>query len=298
MGIANIHSVRRSFEAMQLAQDVPEKRYLSQVDQSNWLQQLSAVLQGAKVTAEQLEAGFSVLCHCSDGWDRTPQITSLAQMMIDAHYRTIVGFCQLIEKEWVEFGHQFRLRLGHQNDSDPHKRSQVFIQFLDAVHQILIQFPSSFEFNEKLLLKLAHHCYTCRFGTFLMNSYKERKEARVFKSTPSVWSYVLSRFKLFLNPYFIPSVEGVIYPNTSAIKLEIWHSYFSKWHRDFYTDENKANYKDSRERLMEKATCSLETLKVKLNFKQMELEHLRRSVSDKGDLEQESLMLDGETRPY
>ena len=34
----------------------------------------------------------SVLVHCSDGWDRTSQLTSLSQLMMDSHYRTINGF--------------------------------------------------------------------------------------------------------------------------------------------------------------------------------------------------------------
>ena len=34
----------------------------------------------------------SVLVHCSDGWDRTSQLTSLSQLMMDSYYRTINGF--------------------------------------------------------------------------------------------------------------------------------------------------------------------------------------------------------------
>ena len=33
--------------------------------------------------------GRSVLVHCSDGWDRTPQIVALAELMLDPFYRTI-----------------------------------------------------------------------------------------------------------------------------------------------------------------------------------------------------------------
>ena len=57
-----------------------------------------------------MKKGISVLVHCSDGWDRTTQIVSLAQIMIDPHFRTIKGFQQLIDKDWVSFGHKFRLR--------------------------------------------------------------------------------------------------------------------------------------------------------------------------------------------
>lgn len=39
-----------------------------------------------------LEAGDPVLVHCSDGWDRTSQLASLAQLLVDPYYRTIEGF--------------------------------------------------------------------------------------------------------------------------------------------------------------------------------------------------------------
>jgi myotubularin-related protein 1/2 len=50
------------------------------------------------------------LVHCSDGWDRTSQLCSLSEMMIDPYYRTIKGFEVIIEKEWVSFGHKFETR--------------------------------------------------------------------------------------------------------------------------------------------------------------------------------------------
>ena len=40
------------------------------------------------VTALEKEE-LPVLVHCSDGWDRTPQVVTLAKIILDSHYRTI-----------------------------------------------------------------------------------------------------------------------------------------------------------------------------------------------------------------
>ena len=66
------------------------------------------IMAGAVRIAEKVESlKTSILVHCSDGWDRTSQLTSLAMLMLDPYYRTIRGFEVLIEKEWLSFGHKF-----------------------------------------------------------------------------------------------------------------------------------------------------------------------------------------------
>lgn len=71
---------------------------------------LQLILAGALRIADRVESGkTSVVVHCSDGWDRTAQLTSLAMLMLDGYYRTVRGFQVLVEKEWLSFGHRFQL---------------------------------------------------------------------------------------------------------------------------------------------------------------------------------------------
>lgn len=50
-------------------------------------------MKGATTVARYVaEKGAGVLVHCSDGWDRTSQLTSLSQLMLDSYYRTFEGF--------------------------------------------------------------------------------------------------------------------------------------------------------------------------------------------------------------
>ena len=113
-------------------------------------------------------AGTGVLVHCSDGWDRTPQITSLSSIVLDPYYRTALGFLVLIEKEWCNMGHKFADRLSNSVKKDQ-EESPVFLQWLDCVWQLWRQCPIAFEFNEDMLLHLADQVYSGRWSHFTVN---------------------------------------------------------------------------------------------------------------------------------
>lgn len=84
----------------------------------------------------------------------------------------------LIEKEWLSFGHKFTERCGLIAGIDPKEISPIFTQFIDCVWQLTQQFPMSFQFNERYLLTIHDHVFSCQFGTFIGCCEKDRIDLR------------------------------------------------------------------------------------------------------------------------
>lgn len=236
MNLANIHSVRKSFVALrQLCSNGPEQAsWLSNLDNTKWLHNMSSLLKAATlVVSNNDKDGRPVLVHCSDGWDRTPQIITLAELMLDPYYRTVAGFEVLIEREWLDFGHKMADRNGNGvHLEDVNERCPVFMQWLECVYQLLLQFPCEFEFNQAFLVKLVHHTYSCLFGTFLCNTTQERIKYELDKQTASVWS--LLQDKQFYNKLFSPSYDSrVLYPKCQVNSLQLWTSVYLSTNSSF-----------------------------------------------------------------
>lgn len=236
IGIANIHKMRESITALRdlvSPQSISDgdKNYHTRLENTRWLKHIMRVLAGSSRIAEILhEQGASVLVHCSDGWDRTPQLVSTAQLILDPYYRTIRGFIVLVEKEWCSFGHKFTDRIGVGIDASlsPSERSPVMIQWLDCVWQMICQFPSSFEFNQVFLLHIADALTSGLYGTFIYNSERERMYEKVWERTQSVWTSVLADPETFTNPIYRPT-KRPIYPRANLKKIVLWEDLYSRW---------------------------------------------------------------------
>lgn len=73
--------------------------WLSALESTRWLQHLSVMLKAATLVCSAVEReGRPVLVHCSDGWDRTPQIVALAKVLLDPYYRTLE-----VQPCWTQF---------------------------------------------------------------------------------------------------------------------------------------------------------------------------------------------------
>nr|XP_008273256.2 myotubularin isoform X4 [Oryctolagus cuniculus] len=233
LDIHNIHVMRESLKKVKdiVYPNVEESHWLSSLESTHWLEHIKLVLTGAIQVADKVSSGkSSVLVHCSDGWDRTAQLTSLAMLMLDSFYRSIEGFEILVQKEWISFGHKFASRIGHgdKNHADA-DRSPIFLQFVDCVWQMSKQFPTAFEFNERFLITILDHLYSCRFGTFLLNCESAREKQKVTERTVSLWSLINSNKEKFKNPFYTKEINRVLYPVASMRHLELWVNYYIRW---------------------------------------------------------------------
>ncbi|KAI9469395.1 protein-tyrosine phosphatase-like protein [Coemansia mojavensis] len=276
LGIDNIHVMRDALnklvDAIQSGDGKGEETVgvVSRIQnsKSNWLRHIANILEGAKAIVEAIDGGNHVLVHCSDGWDRTAQLTSLAQLCLDPYYRTISGFATLVEKEWVSFGHQFTLRGGYLGHPDrfkvtldsadtadgsstskrsngfrlgrpkhDHETSPVFQQFLDCVFQLWVQHPTMFEFNERFLLDLFYHLHSAQFGTFLCNNMKERSAVDLANTTTSIWAWMEQSNHVYVNELYQGDEnkrdQRTIAPNPQFVQY--WSAMFSGYDPAFAT---------------------------------------------------------------
>jgi myotubularin-related protein 6/7/8 len=117
LNIDNIHVMRASLQkvidALKESDVTPLSPNRELLLKSGWLKHISNMLDGVALIARQVGLQHShVLIHCSDGWDRTSQLSALSQLCLDPYYRTLEGFIVLVEKDWLSFGHMFRTRAG------------------------------------------------------------------------------------------------------------------------------------------------------------------------------------------
>lgn len=245
--VCDVRQVKNSFKKLMKAcvpsssTSDPNMSFLRCLEESEWMALLHRVLQVSVLVVELLDTGSSVMVSLEDGWDVTTQVVSLVQLLSDPYYRTFDGFRLLVEKEWLSFGHRFSHRGAQTLGSQSSGFTPVFLQFLDCVHQIHLQFPMEFEFSQYYLKFLAYHYVSNRFRTFLLDSdyerielgvlYEEKGERKNPQVCKSVWDYIdrlNKKTPVFYNYMFSPEDDEVLRPYTFISNLKVW---------DFYTEE-------------------------------------------------------------
>ncbi|KAJ3036249.1 hypothetical protein HDV00_002963 [Rhizophlyctis rosea] len=232
LALPNIHTIASSYEALMkgILTSGDSPTWFSVLESTNWLQNVADVLRAVSgpggIVSRMVEEKASVIVHCSDGWDRTSQLISLTEILLDPYYRTIEGLHVLLDREWLSYGHPFNARTDlppsvpspatspptdEPNESvmaTPHRTihaaaSPIFILFLTCLHHIVEQFPTEFEYNDALLVVLAK-CVMGNgpFGDFLCNNEYERSTINLRQRTYSLWSFIHLRKPRFINPTY------------------------------------------------------------------------------------------------
>ncbi|EDW28228.1 GL19086 [Drosophila persimilis] len=196
LNIHNIHVMRESLRKVKEAcfPTTDDSKWQSAIDNTLWLKHIRCVLAGAVRIVDKVETmSTSVVVHCSDGWDRTAQLTALSMLLLDPHYRTVRGF------ECVAEGQQFN---------------------------------NAFEFNEHFLITIVDHLYSCRFGTFLCNTEADRVAEDLKHKTTSLWTHINSSLDQYLNPLFPSFTHGaelVLRPIASVRAVRLWKGLYCRW---------------------------------------------------------------------
>lgn len=198
-----------------------DEKWLSSMESTHWLEYVRSFLKHSAELVYMLDGKHvSVILQEEEDRDLNCVISSLVQVMLDPHFRSIAGFQSLVQKEWVMAGYRFLDRCNHLKKSDK-VESPLFLLFLDCVWQLLDQYPAAFEFTETYLTVLSDSLWIPVFSTFLFNCPQQRAEhSREFARSknihlgdekvlqfPSVWDwsqqFTAKDQALFNNPLYV-----------------------------------------------------------------------------------------------
>ncbi|KIH51266.1 hypothetical protein ANCDUO_18649, partial [Ancylostoma duodenale] len=165
------------------------------------------------------------------------------------------GFKVLIRIEWVAFGHRFAERNGIYGKDvkikprnrapltdDPraftdslriqrageNERSPIFLQFLDAVHQLVHRFPTAFQFNDAYLIELARHVYSGLVGPFIFNTLQESRNVskKMRCEVLSVWHYIEKGGERVTNALYDQRTVGKLPVDAIVSDLRLWNELY------------------------------------------------------------------------
>jgi len=227
LDLPNIHTMRASWTKLRALIDgsVSERRWLSGLSATAWLEHCRQLTEGAICVSNALHGQarsppMVVMVHCSDGWDRTAQVCSLAQILLDPFYRTPRGLAVLVEKDWVSFGHRFMDRSG-QLAAKEKSQSPIFMQWLFCLANVVQDHPDDFTYNTSDLMLLADLKMSGWSNSLAYNSEWHRQSSGASDlGGVSLWSLWLTT--VGDKPHGTSDRVKLIQPTTSLKHIQLW----------------------------------------------------------------------------
>ncbi|XP_068846577.1 myotubularin-related protein 12 isoform X2 [Capricornis sumatraensis] len=185
-------------------------KWFSLLESSSWLDVIRRCLKKAVEIIECLEAqNMNVLLLEDNASDLCCLVSSLVQVMMDPHCRTIFGFQSLVQKEWIMGGHCFLDRCNHlrQSDKEEHQR-QLSLPLTQSKSS-----PKRGFFREE-----TDHLIKNLLGkriSKLINSSEELQDG--FREFYDGWH---SR---------PPSYQGLLLPRLEGPEIKVWAQRYLRW---------------------------------------------------------------------
>ena len=224
-----------------------EEHWNTRLENSGWLQLVSRLLDSAALVVASVENDYTAVIREPEGLDLTAAVASLAQLCLDPVFRTVPGFCRLIQKEWCALGHPFGERLFGLSEKGrvDEGRCPVFLLFLDAVGQLRRRFSSDFGFSDHFLVALWDLALAGVSATFSANSMADRA---FLANSPSAWHFPLffghQYRRLFFSALYKARHEAsaitgrhigltrpsqILHPKLGLPLLQLWTRLFLRW---------------------------------------------------------------------
>ena len=160
-----------------------------------WFVHVESILRASnEIVDEMLVRGRSVVVHCSDGWDRTPQTVCLACLCMDPYYRTFDGFKISSSSSGSSSGTNSARAWAQRMDAPTQNRARnrpYLSSGVTASFSSCLSFQTILSFARVYSSNLSTQCTAVGMGNFLFDSERERVQVhRTRRVTTSCWHHL------------------------------------------------------------------------------------------------------------
>ncbi|XP_067871762.1 myotubularin-related protein 10 isoform X2 [Heterodontus francisci] len=214
-----------------------DEKWLSSLENTRWLEYVRLFLKhSAELTQWMYGKNISVIIQEEEGRDLSCVIASVVQVMLDPHFRTMLGFQSLIQKEWVVAGYRFLDRCNHLGESDKHEdfATNGNLQCEEKGLELPSVWNWSLQFTSKDLTLFNNPLYIGKSVTCVQNgAIKSFKRVKKNSSSTIYSVYTMKNGKLSDHDFF-PRRNSIQRPSPDLVQLNKNHDrnmerYFRDW---------------------------------------------------------------------